>query len=495
MDAPNNRSAVPPREWECRKFPEHSSPLGTGFREDIITLPGYYRVLSTSIDIKRCVGQFSCLGGNNLSHQCSLNHVGGNESCPRYTALCAPGHTGHYCDNCAPNFYRGAARQCFTCEGDLVVGFLQLLVVVLVGAVLAYIAWTLRKYMFVSAALRAKTTKEMVTGLRPILEPRVIKQGLTWHDVTPVLSEFQSKQDFIRTVSQPKLLLDRITRAGGPLAHKLFIAKLKPKLAPVLHTMGVMWEDIRPVLDILTLDELRQGLQDPVAFMAKLSSGIGPVAMKLLMVQLRPHMIKYLTPIGLTWADVKPAFALIDTIEELQEALDNPEAFLTKLASASGPAAKRFLVAKLRPKFEPMLKERGMLWDDVLLALEAVDSFEELQQALEDPAALVDMLAASLGPAATRFLIAKLRPTFEVAVAKLGLAWNDVLPVLEKVDTFEELEKALEDPVQFLQSLAGCAASACSSDLCSSMHVLMLCRMALLAAYWQLCQPRNLKGI
>ena len=42
---------------------------------------------------------------------------------------------------------------------------------------------------------------------------------------------------------------------------------------------------------------------------------------------------------------------LVDSYTELQQAIEEPEAFLSQLASATvGPAAKRMLVARLRPK-------------------------------------------------------------------------------------------------------------------------------------------------
>ena len=41
---------------------------------------------------------------------------------------------------------------------------------------------------------------------------------------------------------------------------------------------------------------------------------------------------------GLIWEDVLPALELVDTPEELQAAFDDPEGFLRNLAVAAGPA-------------------------------------------------------------------------------------------------------------------------------------------------------------
>ena len=101
MSAPNNRSN--PSDWSCLDLPANTDSMGTGsayfpFTEDLVLVPGYYRIHSMSLSIKRCVGRDSCVGGNNLTAECTLNHQGSNETCPRYTQLCATGHTGKYCD-------------------------------------------------------------------------------------------------------------------------------------------------------------------------------------------------------------------------------------------------------------------------------------------------------------------------------------------------------------------------------------------------------------
>ena len=43
------------------------------------------------------------------------------------------------------------------------------------------------------------------------------------------------------------------------------------------------------------------------------------------------------------------------------------------------------LIAQLRPRAERCLQQQGLQWSDVLPMLEAVDSQEELQQVLQDP--------------------------------------------------------------------------------------------------------------
>ena len=247
MDAPNNRSD--PFSWTCRLLPPHTDPAGTGvsyfpFREDITVVPGYYRVHSMSLEIRRCVGRQSCVGGSNLSTGCALNHVGSNETCPRYTDLCAPGHTGHYCDVCTPSYYRSSGRVCNSCNGNLFMGFLQLLVVCVIAIILTLLAVALKKYAMMSSVMRAKDNDELVKALRPVIEPRVTKHGLLFTDVRPLLTEFKTKQDLAVSISQPKVFFKRVTNAGGPVARKLLLARLRPKLEPTLKKWRVTWEDV-----------------------------------------------------------------------------------------------------------------------------------------------------------------------------------------------------------------------------------------------------------
>ena len=51
--------------------------------------------------------------------------------------------------------------------------------------------------------------------------------------------------------------------------------------------------------------------------------------------KLKPHLRKQ----ALEWADVVPALEEIESIEELKAVVDDPVAFLARLAAASGPAA------------------------------------------------------------------------------------------------------------------------------------------------------------
>merc|ERR1719460_1637242 len=122
---------------------------------------------------------------------------------------------------------------------------------------------------------------------------------------------------------------------------------------------------------------------------------MSPAGKKLAMMKLRPKLEPHLKKQGLTFEDVIPALEQVDTIEELQAALANPSEFLENLAKSTGPAMK-----KLRPKLEPHLKKQGLTFEDVIPALEQVDTIEELQDAHENPSEFLEKLARSMGLAA-----------------------------------------------------------------------------------------------
>ena len=61
-------------------------------------------------------------------------------------------------------------------------------------------------------------------------------------------------------------------------------------------------------------------------------------------------------------------------------------------------AAKKFLVAKLRKPLAPHLAKQGLAWPDVAPALEMVDSLKEIKEAATNPEGFLDKLAAAGGP-------------------------------------------------------------------------------------------------
>ena len=56
---------------------------------------------------------------------------------------------------------------------------------------------------------------------------------------------------------------------------------------------------------------------------------------------------------GLVWADALPLFETIDSLEEIQEAIADPAEFLATATAAGGALGKKLALAKARPALEP----------------------------------------------------------------------------------------------------------------------------------------------
>ena len=173
-----------------------------------------------------------------------------------------------------------------------------------------------------------------------------------------------------------------------------------------------------------------------------------------------------LEPMKLMWKDVLPVLALVDTIEELKEAVTDPEGFLERLSTAAGPAPKRLLLARLRPSMEPMLIKMGLVWTDVVPAFKLIDSIDDLKEAIEDPEGF---LAKMPGPIEEKILKLKLKNAMcgagvpgdpkvplceKLWKQKPSLNWDDdMVPVLELIDDIDELRTAQDTAGAWLSNL------------------------------------------
>ena len=73
-----------------------------------------------------------------------------------------------------------------------------------------------------------------------------------------------------------------------------------------------------------------------------------------------------------------PALKMVDSLEELNELADRPEAFLERLLTeAAGPAVKKLFLAELKREAVSLLANQGLTWEDALPVLEMMSSLEE----------------------------------------------------------------------------------------------------------------------
>jgi hypothetical protein len=112
-----------------------------------------------------------------------------------------------------------------------------------------------------------------------------------------------------------------------------------------------------------------------------------------------------------------------------------------QMAKASEPLAKKLAIMRLKPKLEPKLKEQELEWEDVVPVLEEVDTIEELKGAINEPAAFLEKLAMAGGPAAKKLAIVYLKPKLRKTGPRLAATGLD------------ELERAAQHPEQSLTRL------------------------------------------
>jgi hypothetical protein len=256
---------------------------------------------------------------------------------------------------------------------------------------------------------------------------------------------------------------------------------LRSVCEPALARRGVTWEHAKGVIaKVSSLSELQQAIEDPEAFVARIVELVAPVMRSALLDKLRPQLEPVLLDHGVTWEQAEPLLSQLTSIDRLQAAVDNPQSFVRELLSASGPAAKALAIAKLRPVLAPLLIERGILgdatqtvagkvsgtvdgvtasvqlpqWDSFVPVLSFIDTVDELQAAIENPQRLVDNLLSVASAASKAFAIARLQPVIEQAVLDaIGLSWEQITPVLELIDSLDELQAAIACPGAFVEAL------------------------------------------
>eukprot|EP01046_Picozoa_sp_COSAG06_P023440 COSAG06_NODE_1862_length_8199_cov_7.440741_2_plen_2345_part_00 len=293
----------------------------------------------------------------------------------------------------------------------------------------------------------------LIAKLRSVLEDR-LPQELAWEDIKPTLELISTVPELTAALDAPETFLNKLMDSAGPVAKTLAAIKLRPKLELALAKRHLAWQDIQPALELVdSAEELEAAVLDPEAFLSRLESEVGPVAQRLAIGKLRLYLEPVLSKSEITWEDALPVLNRVDSIEELQAAVNDPSGLLQTLLTSTSAAATAYAVVRLRPYLEPVLVKHGMAWDDIKPTLELISTVPELTAALDAPETFLNKLMDSAGPVAKTLAAIKLRPKLELALAKRHLAWQDIQPALELVDSAEELEAAVLDPEAFLSRL------------------------------------------
>eukprot|EP01051_Picozoa_sp_SAG22_P010826 SAG22_NODE_996_length_6115_cov_59.761303_1_plen_1780_part_01 len=204
----------------------------------------------------------------------------------------------------------------------------------------------------------------------------------------------------------------------------------RPLLEPLLQRRGLDWAAAeKAVSKITSVNDLQNATEDPETFITFVLGLCVKAASTLALARLRPALEPLLSKQGLTWEAALPALQLLDSVEEISAAVEAPEKFLQKLMVAAGPVAIRLALSKLQPQIEPLLAKHELSWEAALPALEkAAGSVAVVEAASQDPAAFVEKVLAAAGPVAIRLALSKLQPQIEPLLAKHELSWEAALP-------------------------------------------------------------------
>ena len=248
-----------------------------------------------------------------------------------------------------------------------------------------------------------------------------------------------------------------------PALRRRLIAIARPKLETKLQSGSLRkcrlaFETIAPVLELIDSPaKLEAAFEDPSILLDDIINIGGDAALGILIARAEEPLSKPLAKIGLEFEDVEPVLGLIDSMEKLQQAVTEPEAFLEELQQEGGAIGMRIALVNAKKALSMPLEKAGLDWEDVESAIEAIDSIEELQQAVADPDALFDKLEQVGGTAATKVakkrLLARLKTLLRAGLKKLGRTWDDVDKALAAVEDVEALRSLLAEPDALLERL------------------------------------------
>ena len=98
-----------------------------------------------------------------------------------------------------------------------------------------------------------------------------------------------------------------------------------------------------------------------------------------------------------------PLLMALDTPDKVAEVATDPLRFLHKMEKEVAPAANKVAIAKMRPRMEPTLQRKGLAWEDLLPLIQSLDTAELIQEASANPEGYVErQLADSGGPIAKK---------------------------------------------------------------------------------------------
>ena len=253
-----------------------------------------------------------------------------------------------------------------------------------------------------------KLKDEALEMLRSACEPALARRGVTWENAKDMMAKLSSVSELLNAIQDPSAFIEVLWAQLEPLIKEEALIRMRPRAEPILQKHGVAWDDAQPVLSMITsINQLCAAAEDPDAFFSDMQSASGTAARALAIAKLRPVLEPLLSDqlaalqsaatatwfAGLQWDELVPVLGMIDSVEELDAAVSDPESFLQSLIAAGSVAGKALLVAKLRLVLNPLLAEHapGASWEQIAAVLEKAD-MEQLKATIDDPQGFLTQL-------------------------------------------------------------------------------------------------------
>ncbi|CAL1131185.1 unnamed protein product [Cladocopium goreaui] len=223
--------------------------------------------------------------------------------------------------------------------------------------------------------------------------------------------------------------------------------RLREKTETVLAALGQNPDAIHHVLPIVRDDHrmMAFGQERRPCLLEMLSERPRPMALKMALARIRMFVEPLLKETKTSWEDARFVLRKMNSLAELQGAVDDPKAFIDSLNKRQDDMGREWVIATLRFRLEPLAAEQDLWWDEMVPVLKSC-SRKELLQAQENGKRFLETINnKTRGETAQLLAIAKLRRPFS-RVLPVGLPWADVVPALHKVETLKELQNAREAP-------------------------------------------------
>merc|ERR1719506_2556340 len=186
--------------------------------------------------------------------------------------------------------------------------------------------------------------------------------------------------DLKKAATDPEKILTTLT-SFTPIAKKVALRKTRKDLEPKIEKQGLDWEDIVTAVESVTLDDLKAAGVDADKILTMLTS-FTPIAKKVALHKLRRVLEPKIEKHGLVWSDLVMAMDAV-SMDDLKEAATDPAKLLTTLTSFA-PIAKKVALRQMRKDLEPKIEKQGLVWEDLVMAMDAV-SMDDLKEAATDP--------------------------------------------------------------------------------------------------------------